>query len=325
MGKPWENAAASSSGKMPPWEQAKKRPSGLQRAWDAMAVPEQMSREGLKMMTDAIPEAPITGNMAADVAMGAPKIMVDTIAEAAPGFISRGSIATAGALKGIKMAAPVIKAVGGAVGRAAEGVSGLEYKTPGVLAAAAKDPTLIFGKGKEAAGKAYEAIKDNLQVRPSFLEATTHAELLQDAKAALDAGTLSAQEALIARRTVDAARKSMPVASANYLRGRFDEIAKTLSAEADAGFRRAIQSDALRTIFAVNKTGGTSIAKNILGTIAGGIPAIAMSPLVQGAVATGLGAGAKAIAPFANQALGSGSAIGGTNAALAALRARRKE
>lgn len=326
MGNPWDDAKAA--GNLPPWEEAKGRPGGLQRAWDALAVPEQMSRNGLKMMTDAIPDAPITGNTLADVAMGAPKIGLESVADAAPGFISRGSLATMGILGGLKAAAPAIKTVGGALGKAAEGFSGLEYKAPGVLAEAANDPTLIFGKGRAAAGAAYEAIKDDLQVRPAMLEATSNKELLDLGKYGLEHGDLSPQEALMARRAVDASWETLPKSTANYLRPKFDAIAKTISADADAGFQRALKSDALRTIFATNKTGGTSIAKTIWGSLLGVAPAVAMSPVAQGITASGLGAAAKVVAPFANNAVASGAMAGAAatpdyNAALAALRARR--
>lgn len=304
------SAPPSNKVDMSEWAPAKETGT-MQKLWDALAVPEKMSRKGLGMMAGAIPDAPITGNTPLDVALGAPKIMVDTVAEAAPGFVSRGSILTAGLLKGAKAAAPAAKALGRWVGKGAEGISGLEYKTPGVLAAAAEDPTLIFGKGKAAAGQAFEAIKNNANVRPSFLEATSHGELLQDAKAALTAGTLSPEEALIARRAVDKAWNTIPRDSAIYLREQFDKIAKPLSKSADAGFQRAVKSDALRQIFAQNKTGGTSIAKNILGILGGGIPNVAMSPIVQGAAATGLGAAAKGLAPLARNAVRSGAMFGG--------------
>lgn len=297
----------------------------MQKIWDTLAVPEKMSREGLGKMAGYIQDAPITGNMPLDVALGAPKIGIDTVAEAAPGFVSRESILTAGLLKGLKAAAPVARFAGRTVAKGAEGISGLEYKTPGVLVDAANDPTLLFGKGKAAAGKAFELIKNNANVRPSFLEATSHGELLQDAKAALSAGTLSPEEAIIARRTVDKAWNTIPRDSAIYLREQFDKIAKPLSESADKGFQRAIKSDALRAMFAQNKTGGTSVAKNLLGILGGGIPNVAMSPIVQGTVASGLGATSKALAPLAKNAVRSGAMFGGAARTLEDLKKKKKE
>lgn len=191
---------------------------------------------------------------------------------------------------GIGAAMPYANKAASAAGRGLEGISGLEYKTPGVLKAASNDPSLIFGPNKEEAGLAYEAIKDDLQVRPAMLTATSSSQIIDNAKYALENGDLSPQEALIARRALDDKFGGIPASTSNYLRPKFDAVAKTISAEADEGFKRALKSDALRTIFAVNKLGGTSVAKLFLGGLTKyGSLGIASSPLVQGLGATATG------------------------------------
>lgn len=304
------------------------------RIWDALSIPEKLSKSGLTQIASGVksitPQVEPTGNMVRDVALNTPSILTqsaaETAAKVAPGFVSPLSIVTAGGLRMAKAATPLIKALGSQVGRAAEGLSGLEYKTPGILAEAAKDSSLIFGKGKEEAGAAYEAIKDNLQIRPSMLTATSSTQLLDDAKYALENGDLTPQEALMARRTVDKVGHTLPPDSAIYLRNAFDKVAKTISSVADSDFAKAIKSEELRRIFAINKSGGTSIAKNILFSLPmGGLPLVLGSPAFQGAVATGLGATARALSPLASNAVQSGSAIGGLSPQIQALLRQREK
>ncbi len=161
---------------------------------------------------------------------------------------------------GVGAAMPYVNKAAGALGKGLEGISGLEYKNPGVLKAAANDASLIFGKGKQEAGLAYNAIKDDLNVRPAMLTASSSKEIIDNAKYALEQGDLTPQEALIARRALDDKFGGIPGTTSNYLRPKFDAIAKTITAEADAGFKRALKSDALRQVFAINKSGGTSVA-----------------------------------------------------------------
>lgn len=297
----------------------------IDKAWDALAVPERMSREGLGKMAAAVPGREPTGNMALDIGLNIPKVAAETVAEAAPGFISRGAIATAGLLKGAKLAAPLIKTVGSQVAKGAEAISGLEYKTPGVLTAAAKDSSLLFGKGRSEAGKLYQEVIDKSNIRPIFGQATTHKELLDEAFKSANLGTLTPEEALIARQTLDEAKRSMPKFSYNTMRKMFDNIAKEVTSVADPAYAKAIKSEALRNMLPTNKLGGTSIMKSALGSIAGLAPLAAMSPLAQGTVATGAGLAARGLAPFAANAVRTGAMAGGTSAALAALRSQRQK
>jgi hypothetical protein len=285
------------------------------KAWDALAVPEAKSREGLDAVARAVkrnfPEpADYTGNLPVDLALHGPKVAAESVAETAakvaPAFVSRGAIVTAGALKGAQMAAPV----GRALARAAEGWSGLEYKNAGILREAANDSSLLFAPGKDKAASIYAAATDRANVLPEVKAAMTHGELVSNAKKALEAGTLNPDSALAARQSLDAIKKTMPRGNYLELRDAFDKVAKTISAEADAVFSRGLKADALRTALPVNKGGGTSIMKSAIGTMLGKVGLPLMSPAVQGAVATGVGAAARNPVPVATIA-GPGRDLGG--------------
>ena len=147
----------------------------------------------------------------------------------------------AGAVIGAAM--PAVNAVAGKVGEGLEGLSGLEYKTPGILRQAANDTSVLFGPGKKAAGAAYETIKDDLNVRPAMF-ATSAKEIVDLGRYALEQGDLTPQEALIARRALDDKFGAIPQDTAKYLRPNFDAVSKTISADADAAFKKAIRSEA---------------------------------------------------------------------------------
>lgn len=285
------------------------------KAWDALAVPEAKSREGLNAVARAVkkhfPEpANYTGNLPVDLALHGPKAgaeaVAETMAKVAPPFVSRGSIITAGALKAAQAAAPV----GRALARAAEGWSGLEYKNPGILNQAANDSSLLFAPGKDKAAALYEAATNRANVAPEIKDAMTHTDLVTKAKAALEAGTLSPDSALAARQSLDAIKKTMPRGNYIELRDAFDGIAKNISAGADAMFARGFKADALRGVLPVNKGGGTSIAKTVLGKIIGPAGLPLMSPVVQGAAATTAGAAARNPLPVA-AAVGPGREMAG--------------
>ena len=247
--------------------------------------------------------------MTGDIIRGLPKIAAETVAEAAPPFVSRGSILTTGALAALKAGAPMIKAAGGAVGKLAEGWSGLGYKTPGILGQAYADPSLIAGPGKEAAGPLYEAAKDASAIRPEIGEALDHPSVIQSSYDALKAGNLTPDEALVARQSLDATQKSMPRGAFIKLRNAFDAIAKQKFSSADAAYARGRLSDELRQAWPVNKLGGPSVAKSLIAGVAGVAPLIAASPAVQGGVASGLGMAVRSISPAAGQVGPAGSSI----------------
>lgn len=284
--------------------------SMIGKAWDALKLPEELSREGLGMIADAVPGAEPTGNVVRDVALNTPKILAETLADTAPEFISRDAIVTAGALKGAKLAAPVAKAAGRQLAKGAEAISGLEYKDPGILRKAFSNRKIISGPSSEKVRGMYEGLIDKSQVRQTFARSTDPKDLVKEAMQAIDEGTLTPSEALIARRTLDKIKKTLPDYSFREMRDAFDGIAKTITKDADVAFSAAKKTDALRNIFPQNKLGGTSIAKSFLGSLAGIAPMAAMSPLVQGSVATGLGIGSRAVAPLLEHSLITGAGVG---------------
>jgi hypothetical protein len=224
--------------------------------------------------------------------------------------VSRGSLLTMGALKGAQVAKPAVKAIGSGIGRAMESISGLEYKTPGILKEAFNSSKVLTGKGKEVAKPLYQLAKNpeaNL-----FEGMTSNAKIVDKAnEVILSGGKIEPSEALTARKAVDAliSKKDSVKDVLIPIREKLDVIAKAnpIIAKADELFASGIKSGELRRIFPVNKSGGTSIMKSTLGTIAGLLPAMAMSPAVQGTVATGAGIASKAVAPLINNPAISGA------------------
>lgn len=264
--------------------------------WGALAVPEQLSREGLTQLSEMVPKPEPTGNLPMDVLYGAPRIAAETLAEGAPSFISRESIVGGVAAKAL----PLVGMAGRYAGKGLEAISGLEYKTPGILSEAAKDAGLIFAKGREAAKPMFAGLTKGQDIRPAMLQATKREQLLEESINAVRNMDMTPAEALIARRNLDKMRNSMPEKAFRYWRDIFDNTAKTVSREADAAYSRGIKADELRRFLPVNKMGGTSIAKSALGSIAGLAPLAVMSPLLQGAAATIGGLGYRGASTLAN-------------------------
>lgn len=285
----------------------------IQKGWDVLAIPEKMSREGLTKIAEAIPSADMTGNTLRDVSLNAPKAIAETLSETAPSFVSRSSIATPVILKGLKIAAPVLKTAGAGIAKQAEQLSGLEHKTPGVLVEAANDPTLLFGKGVKRAGELFDQLVDKGRIRKDFAKPLTNKKIIEIGMDAVDNGTLTSEEALIVRRALDATKKKLGSYGYKTSRDLVDTVAKEKSSEADAAFSRAIKSESLRNILPQNKTGGASRLASTLGGGAmvgfGSINPLAalaptiLSPVAQGSVASLLGLLAKGASKISRQRL----------------------
>jgi len=279
----------------------------LAKGFDALTIPEKKSREGLQMIAKSVtPKTEVTGNLARDVAMNTPKIAAETLAEVAPGFISRGTMLTAGGLKAAKAAAPLIKMAGKGAAKVAESVSGLEYKTPGVLSEVAANPKILFAKGTKAVRPMYEAAKKSTGqvVSEEIGDIDDKLKMVKTSYQKAKDGTLNAIEALEARKILSNIKKAVPDTFFRKVTESFNKIAKPVFEEADKAYETGVKADAIRTLLPVNKSGGTSIAKMFLGSAAAGfIPGVglkvaAMSPLVQGATAAGVGTAAKLAKPL---------------------------
>lgn len=307
----------------------------LQRGWDALAIPEQKSREGLKMISGAIPEQPIQSRSAAlNFIGGVPHVVADTLAEGAPSFISRGAILTAGGAKLAGEVAPLAKMALRSIGQQGEELSGIAPKATGALEAAYKDPSIIFGKGKKAAGALYEAGKAEMSQGANIFKGMYKPEeILDTAKEYIaKGGKLEPAEALTARKAVDSLMKSGRYVKDELLslRDGFDGMAKASSniSAGDQVYQRGIKAEALRSFFPQNKYGGASAFK--LGIMTAlenmGVPGkaamVAISPAVQGATAAGAGIAARQVlAPLAASGKISGAAY---NIIQEALKRRRQ-
>lgn len=340
----------------------------MRRAWEALAVPEQKSREGLAMLNQQVPEfsggipgalaafpmariagplAPLalaggastgeklspssrepSGHLLRDVVTGTPKVMSSTMAEAAPGFISRGALLTAGAGKVAQGLAPIAKLVGKGAASQLESLSGA---APGSVEHAAQDATLIFSKGKKAVGQMYEAAKEGAsKLTDDLLE---HKEIVNKATELLKKGELAAEDALTARKSVDAMMKSKRFSKDMLLRLReaFADVAKPKFAEADKAFQRAVHAESLRKIFPQNIYGGTSSFKmammtglNALGRT-GKAASVLLSPAAMGTAATLGGLGVRyGVAPLVKSPALAVSAKNAYSALQDALKNRKK-
>src|SRR5258708_10826440 len=281
------------------------------KAWDALKIPEQKSREGLNELANMMPTAEPTGNTIRDGALNARSILGHTVADVAPGFISRGALVTGGALKVAGEAARLIDKLGSVIGEGAEKLSGLGYKTPGVLAEAVKDPSLILGKGVEAARKAYQGpVKDTFYnlygvltkgngIREELQAPLSSEDFITKALDFAKTGDLTPEEALEARKALDTVKRKLTNVGYYKTRQVFDQLAKQGFEGADAAYSRAIKSEALRTILPMNKTGTPSIAKMVLGGLKT-LTVPALSPMAQGFAASGIGIAKKILEPFIN-------------------------
>lgn len=260
--------------------------------------PEELSREGLTLLTDTLTPS------RADIESGrvgvpgiAARTAGETLAEVAPSFVSPEAIATSGLLGAGKIIAPAARAAGRSIAGMAESTSGLSYKTPGVLVEAANDPTLLFGKGRQAAKAIYQGLKNEAQISPDLARISQPRAFIRKALQFADDGSLTPDEALEARKALDTLGDKVPDIFRVKTRRIFDAIAKGKFAEADKAYARAVKSEALRQFFSLNKTGTPSIVKGGIQTVLP--PTLPLfSPLAQGIIATGVGAGRRALAPI---------------------------
>lgn len=313
------------------------KPGMIKRGWNALGVPEKMSRQGLGQMASMIPPGKVTGNLPADLARGTPRIAADTIAQVAPGFVSRGSLLTMGALKGGQEALPFLGKMGEGLASQLESSSGA---APGSLKAAYGDASLIGSKGTEEARPLYQAAEQELKgsnvwrgkVGPggtlemeqggqnAFRSMPENVRIVRRARQMLDSGQqLEPAEALTARKAADALKNSRAY-SKDFLiniRRELDAVAKSSEniAEADPLHARGVMGKSLRNLLPQNKFGGASafkmgIAPALTGlggfvggpegaALGAGAAGMALSPAVQGAAATGAGlVGRNAIEPL---------------------------
>lgn len=277
------------------------------KVWDALDVPRQKSKEGLDMIARAVPSAEPTGNLVRDLALNTPKIAAETLAEAAPQFVDRTALLTAGTGKLLGLGGKVAKPIMRGAGAQLESLSGA---LPGSLEAAYKDSKLIFGPGKKAAQEGYELAKaTGGKVRKALSGIGDRKKFVAKALDIAKKGKLTATEALEARKELDKLRRSVSGEYFRTSRRVLDDIAKEAYAGADAGYRRALQSESLRNLMPQNKFGGTSAFKmgimtglealgasdSVIAKTMARLAGASMSPAAQGVAATGAGATARQV------------------------------
>jgi hypothetical protein len=270
-------------------------PSMMQRGWDALKRPEQMSRQGLGQLAAMVPEGKITGNLPMDLLRGSPRIAANTLAEAAPGFISRGAIMGSGALAGLKGLSflPKVRAAAGELAGQFESAAG---SPKGTLARGFESAKNFFGPGRKSASPLYESARP-FTVHPELQDVFENKQMIEKSMELAKKGQLSPFEAFNARRGIDKlmGKSGYSEDMLHQMRQMFDEIVKTdpKLAAGDVQYAGGMKNEALRGFLPKNKYGTTSAFKT---GIMAGVPGAAavLSPIVQGAVATALGAGVRA-------------------------------
>lgn len=283
------------------------------KAWDALKIPAQMSQRGLNSIAGAMPNPEFTGNLPMDLIKHFPKVEAEIAAEAAPGFINRASIVTAGASKLLGAFGKTLSPIGRGLATQAEDWAGI--RPEGSLTEAAKDASLIFAPGKKAASPMYEAAKTTGGIADKLRRIPGKAKFLRVADKLADQGALPPENALegrkIAGKLLD---KGGGVFTEDYLRGlvdKFSAIAKSNEniAAGDVAHRRGLMANAIRSIAPKNVGGRASpfkvaeaMALAHLGPL-GKAVGLMFSPLALGLGATGAGiAGRVAANPAASVA-----------------------
>lgn len=168
---------------------------------------------------------------------------------------------------------------------------------------AAQNPKLIMAPARKAASAVYEAAKETGGgIRPALLKTPGKIDFVDKASKLADQGKLKPIEALEARKELDAIKRKVTGEFFRSTRGKFDLIAKADQniKMADPMYAQGVKAEALRSFLPLNKTGGASTFKTMVGGALGGVPLAAMSPIVQGTAATGIGMAARTAAPLVN-------------------------
>jgi hypothetical protein len=279
----------------------------MSKAWSALGKPEQLSRQGLGRLAQMVPEGKITGNLPMDMLRGAPRIAANTLAETAPGFVSRGAMLTAAAAPVAKGIGAAAETVGPGIAKQLESLSGMK---PGLLGKAFRDPTLIFSSIPKEAREAYQASSDLAKSSPEVSATARPLPLVMKLLGKAKGGMITPDEALSGRKAIDQLWESRSVTEdfKNMARETFDAIVKQQPElkEADIGFSRGKQAAGLRQLLPQNKYGGTSAFKtaimaglNAMGP-AGKVAMAGLSPAAMGTGATALGAASKPLSALAN-------------------------
>lgn len=316
------------------------------KAWDALAVPGQMSERGMKSIADMIPQPEPKGNMAMDLLKGTPSILAKSALQVPPKFIDRASLLAEAAGPAMRLGGAAAAKVGPGLGRQLEELSGA---AKGSLGAAWNDAKTMFRPGKKAAGALYEdakmvdrtgavgksaagyfdakgvynelPTKELEKLKETMNKTLSHKEFIDAADRLADHGALEPHEALEARKSVDKLLKTKgaPIGNLFKLRAKLGALAQTDEriAQADRMYQQGVNAESLRNVFPQNKYGGASPWKIMMGTLIGrnnplgvAMDATAFSPMAQGAASTAGGLAArKVLGPLSKSAGGRAAAV----------------
>lgn len=327
-----------------------------QKAWNALAVPEQLSQQGLNQIAQAVPGyepqgkpglisktlkavLPISGilpqGVVQDVGMNFPKVGAETLAKAAPGFVNRASLLTAGAGAAVKFGSKIPAIISGArdVGAAVEGAAGqgenLAAMKPGTLKAIFQQPSALFKNSKKAASALYETAKSAYSNRLS--ELTDPKAIIVEAQKL--GNSINPWEAKIVSRAIESQLGGGADENLYMMKRGYDAISHSDQTIAQADKLHALGSkiESAQKLLPQNKTGGVSVIKlgeaGALAAKGGPLGAVAgaqFSPMVQGLEAAGAGAlNQGAVQPIIrNPAIGAG--VGGILPAILEALGRRR-
>lgn len=274
------------------------------------------SKQGLRSITNLIPDAK-TRSVPLNIILNTPKTVAEIGSDLSADVLQPESILTAGALEGANVVSPVARVAGSKIAEGAEGISGLKTRQPGALSKLTERPSLFVGPGTESAGEAYDALVNRNLVRDSMKGAQGFKDVVGTAEAALKDGSLTTDEAFVARKALDRIRNTIPKDNYFELRDAFDNIAKQKFAGADQAFKDALVSEAVREPLPLNKNGTPSKFLAGMGGLGIGTAlktgnpvyaalGAAASPMVQGATAAGVGLARQALRPLMKNSIASG-------------------
>lgn len=261
-------------------------------------LPEKKSREGLGMIAKALPEAGSTRNVPLNAAIGTPRVVAETLAESAPGFISPESLALGAATKGLSYGRPLARMAGRGLASQLESLSGAQA---GSLPAAFNNARTMFRPGIKAAKPAYEAARAEASGMKSLFKGMYKPEEIVDTASNYIAkgGKLEPTEALMYRKALDKLLKSGRYVKDELfsLREEADAMAKASKniASGDVKHIRGLYAESLRKLLPQNVGRSTSAFKTGIMTALsqmgapGKLALTAMSPAAMGLASTGAG------------------------------------
>ncbi len=274
MAGPWEQYQNQDG----PWSKYQKEPSLMNKISGWSKMPEKMAGATLDVMKEQVPTK-----------FG--KAAVNVLSKTMPPTYSRLNLAMMGGLEGLSALSSLAK-VRGAGSELAGQLESAAGSPKGTLKQGYESASNFFGAGRKAASPTYESARP-FTTHPELENVFENKQMIEKSMELAKRGELSPFEAFNARKAVGKlfGKSGYSDDVLNKMSNTFDEIAKTdpRIAKGDVQFAGGLKNEALRGLLPKNKYGTTSAFKT---GIMAGVPGVgwALSPIVQGAGATGLGA-----------------------------------